>query len=215
MENLTRLIFMDFLTQKQYINIRGNHTIKTYTDHVIDYLKKTNVYNAFYEDSILYITEKDTYTSVILRVNIHEEEKSFSVETGNDAGIDVENSEELTLVGRCAMYLINAHTEWETNVGLIEPDETKYKEISLAISETYIMLKPHQQDVIYDLLQEISKHYGFEYNLIENKNFELELRGLYPLDAPIKVKPQDNFATIQLIDDEVSEEESSSIDDWI
>jgi hypothetical protein len=215
MEHLTKMIFMDFLTQKQYINIRGNHTIQTYTDHMISFLKDTESYDAFYEDSVLYITEKNTYTSVILRMNIDEIEKTFNIETGNDAGLDMENQEELKIVGNCAMFLINAHTEWETNVGLIEPDKTKYKEISLSISETYIMLQPHQQAVIYDLLEKIAKHYGFDYDQIENKNFELELRGLYPLDAPIKVQPQDQLATIELIAEGDFEEESSSIDDWL
>ena len=215
MEHLTKLIFMDFLTQKQFINIRGTNTIQSYIDHVISFLKDTDVYDAFYEDTILYVTEKDTYTSVILRVNINETEKSFQVETGNDSGIDIQNPEELKVVGRCAMFLINAHTEWETNVGLVKPDKSKYKEITLPISETYIMLQPHQQAVIYSILETIAKHYGFEYDLIENKNFDLELRGLYPLDAPIKVKPQDQLATIQLIEEDDFEEESSSIDDWI
>ena len=77
------------------------------------------------------------------------------------------------------------------------------------------MLQPHQQAVIYDLLEKIAKHYGFDYDQIENKNFELELRGLYPLDAPIKVQPQDQLATIELIAEGDSEEESSSIDDWL
>ena len=113
------------------------------------------------------------------------------------------------------MFLINAHTEWETNIGLVEPDETKYKEISLAISETYIMLQPHQQAVVYSILEKISNHYGFQYDLIENKNFEIELRGLYPLDAPIKVKPKDQLEKIEFFQDDHSEEESSSIDDWI
>ena len=215
MEHLTKMIFMDFLTQKQYVNIRGEHTIQNYVDHIISFLKDTESYDGFYEDGILYITEKDTYTSVILRMNINESDKTFNIETGNDAGLDIENPEELKVVGRCAMFLINAHTEWETNVGLIKPDKTKYKEISLPISETYIMLQPHQQAIIYDLLETISQHYGFDYDQIENKNFELELRGLYPLDAPIKVQPQDQLATIELIADEDSEEESSSIDDWL
>lgn len=215
MEHLTKIIFMDFLTQKQYINIRGDHTLETYIEHIIDFLKDTDIYDGFYEDSTLYITEKDTYTSVILRVKVNEQEKSFNVETGNDSGIDMENLDELKVVGRCAMYLINAHTEWETNVGLVKPDKTKYKEISLPISETYIMLQPHQQAVVYDLLEKIAYHYGFDYKAIENKNFELELRGLYPLDAPIKVKPKDQLATIHLVGDEESEEESSSIDDWL
>ena len=216
MEHLTRLIFMDFLTQVQYINIRGEHTIQNYIDHIISYLKDTEKYDGFYEDSTLYITEKNTYTSVILRMNVNEDEKSFNVETGNDSGIDIENPEELKIVGTCAMYLINAHTEWETNVGLVEPDETKYKQISLPISETYIMLQPHQQAVVYDLLEKIAKHYGFDYEQIENKNFELELRGLYPLDAPIKVKPQSQVGDIAfIIEDDDPDEESSSIDDWI
>jgi hypothetical protein len=215
MEHLTKLIFMDFLTQKQFINIRGTNTIESYIEHVIDFLKQTDIYDAFYEDSILYVTEKNTYTSVILRVNIDENEKSFQVETGNDSGIDIENADELKVVGRCAMFLINAHTEWETNVGLVKPDKEKYKEISLPISETYIMLQPHEQAVVYNLLEQIAKHYGFQYDLIENKNFELELRGLYPLDAPLKLKPQDQLTRIPIISEDDFEEESSSIDDWI
>lgn len=219
MENLTKMIFIDFLTQKQYINIRGENTIQNYIDHIISFLKETEDYDSFFEEGTIYITEKNSYTSIILRMKIDSEEYSFVIETGNDAGLDLDNPEELKTVGSCAMFLINAHTEWETNVGLIKPDKTKYKEIALPLSETYLMLQPHQQAVVYQVLKDICNQFGFEYNLIENKNFEIELRGLYPLDAPIKVKPQSDFATIEFFNNEEysedSEEESSSIDDWI
>lgn len=218
MENITKMIFIDFLTQPQYVNIRGENTIQDYINHMISFLEQTEMYSAFFDEGVLWITEKNTYSNIILRVIIDSEDNTFHIETGSDEGIDVTNDETLKEVGACALYLLNAHTEWETDVGLIPYDTDKYKEISLAISNTTIMLNPEEQSVIYDLLHKIAVAHGFDYDLIENKNFEIEIRGLYPLDGPIQMETiQDVMQSIVEYeeDSQESEEDSSSIDEWI
>lgn len=223
MEHITKMIFIDFLTQPQYVNIRGENTMKDYTDHMIKFLEETEMYSAFLDDNILYITEKNEYSNIILRVILDSEDLTFHIETGSEEGIDVTDDDMLKEVGACALFLLNAHTEWETNVGLIPYDKDKYKEISLPISNTTLILNPKEQTVIYSLLHKIAKAHGFNYDMIENKNFEIEIRGLYPLDGPIEVSSMENIleSVIEYIDeseeseDENESEESSSIDEWI
>lgn len=224
MEHITKMIFIDFLTQPQYVNIRGEKTIQDYINHMINFLEQTEMYSAFFDDKIVYITEKNEYSNIILRVIIDMEDLTFHIETGSEEGIDVKDDDMLKEVGACALFLLNAHTEWETNIGLVPYDKDKYKEISLAISNTTLILNPKEQAVIYSLLLKIAKAHGFNYDMIENKNFEIELRGLYPLDGPIQLQgsSMENIleSAIQFIDEseefnEDSSEESSSIDEWI
>jgi len=201
MNSFTRAVFLDFLTNPQHYKLRGNKTKKDFIDHLCDHIESSEEYSVFYDETTesIFITQFEDYTKPILKISF-QEEFSFHIETTGEV-IDFDDKDELKSIGMAAMYLMNAHTEWETNAGLMG-DDVQFVKLQLALSESKVKLTEEEKEVIFGILKRISKDFGYIYDKIENKSFEIELRGIYYDGTP-------------MIEDEPEEDGDSPDFEWL
>lgn len=178
MNSFTRAVFLDFLTNPQLYNLRGSKTKDDFIGHMIDYLESTELYSVFWDEDTesIFMTQLNDFTKPVLKIAF-KEEQTFLIQTVTDT-IDLEDKDELKIIGNAALHLMNAHTEWESSAGLPSDDET-YEKIQIFLSESEVELTEEEKTTIYGILERMSKSNNFIYDRIENKSFEIELRGIY------------------------------------
>ena len=98
-----------------------------------------------------------------------------------------------------AMLLFSFMNLWEYEV-LPSRNGIQYSRITINLTDTEVELSTKEVEVLEGILKRMAEDKGYEYDKIEAKNFEIELRGL--------VEPLEKEQTID-------NEEESSDDEWI
>lgn len=211
MDDFTKNLLIEFISSIQELSTYEEKNIEAFIELVQSKLEEENKYNTIWDKSSvsLIISNYENESTIYCRIVFEEPEGKgvrFHLEPVEHF---MQDETTMKAIGTVALFLLAAHTEWETEILPMYVESLEQVRVEIALSLTEVELTEEERDMFSSILQRMAKDSGLSYEHILDKSFELELRGFYSKDSPLNLAELENEDSLE----EESEEESSS--EWI
>lgn len=213
MDDFTKNLLIDFISSVQELSTYEEKNVLAFVELVQSKLEEENRYNTIWDEMSmsLIVSNYESESTIYCRVAFEEPENKgvrFHLEPVEHF---MQDEDTMKAIGTIALFLLAAHTEWETEILPTYVESLEQIQVEIALSLTEVNLTEKERNMILNILERMAKDSGLNYEHILDKSFELELRGFYSKDSPLSSE-EDLEKDSEEISEE-SEEESSS--EWI